>query len=200
MKSIIEEASSINKAIYNGWLKAKRPAEFSVKIFEEPEKGWFGLFTKKPAKIGIFFHEAVEEVRVERGRRQPRQEFRTRQPRPEGVQQQQRAQGQQQQQPRPQQQQQQQRERPTAVWTPEMVQAARSWIDNNVSIIRGSALPYTVQTQNHALTIRFEANVLSDRRKELIFFKNSAQLIIQSLQLKFKKPALFGLKITLLSA
>jgi predicted RNA-binding protein Jag len=57
MKSIIEEASSISKAIENGWIRAGKPQEFSVRIFEEPEKNFFG-FTKKPAKIGIFYKEA----------------------------------------------------------------------------------------------------------------------------------------------
>ena len=56
MKSIIEEASSISKAIENGWLKAGKPKEFSVKIFEEPKKNFFGI-TIKSAKIGIFFSD-----------------------------------------------------------------------------------------------------------------------------------------------
>lgn len=53
MKSVIQEASSIAKAIEQGWLKAGKPKDFSVKVFEEPEKNFFG-FTTKPAKIGIF--------------------------------------------------------------------------------------------------------------------------------------------------
>jgi len=53
MKSIMEEASSIMKAIENGWIRAGKPQEFSVKIFEQPEKSFFG-FTTKQAKIGIF--------------------------------------------------------------------------------------------------------------------------------------------------
>jgi len=49
----MEEASSIMKAIENGWTRAGKPQEFSVKIFEEAQKNFFG-FTSKPAKIGIF--------------------------------------------------------------------------------------------------------------------------------------------------
>ncbi len=55
MKSVIEEGSSISKAIETGWLKAGKPKEFTVKIFQEAKKNFFG-FTKVVAKVGIFFH------------------------------------------------------------------------------------------------------------------------------------------------
>ncbi|HLW73399.1 MAG TPA: hypothetical protein VKR54_05115 [Candidatus Babeliales bacterium] len=54
MKSIIEQASSIMKAIEKAWDQAEKPKEFSIKIFEQEEKNFFGMSTK-PAKIGIFF-------------------------------------------------------------------------------------------------------------------------------------------------
>lgn len=65
MKSVIHEASSIAKAIEQGWVKAGKPKDFTVKIFEEPQKNFIG-FTVKNAKVGIF----VED------RQQPRGEFR----------------------------------------------------------------------------------------------------------------------------
>ena len=60
MKSIMEEASTISKAIEKGLAKAGNPKEFSVKIYEEPERNFFGI-TTKPAKIGIFFDEGKEK-------------------------------------------------------------------------------------------------------------------------------------------
>lgn len=59
MKSIIEEASSITQAIQNAWERAGKPQEFSIKIFEESEKSFFGMRTLKSAKIGLFFKEDV---------------------------------------------------------------------------------------------------------------------------------------------
>jgi len=56
MKSIMEEASSIAKAVENGWVRAGKPQEFTVKVFEESEKNFIGM-TKKPAKIALFFQE-----------------------------------------------------------------------------------------------------------------------------------------------
>jgi predicted RNA-binding protein Jag len=54
MKSIIEQASSIVKAIEKAWNQAEKPKEFSIKIFEQEERNFFGISTK-PAKVGIFF-------------------------------------------------------------------------------------------------------------------------------------------------
>ena len=54
MKSIVEEASSIFKAVEKAWERAGKPADFSVKIFEDSQRSFFGL-TKKQAKIGLFF-------------------------------------------------------------------------------------------------------------------------------------------------
>lgn len=56
MKSVMEEASSIFKAIENAWKRAGQPHDFSVKVFEEPQRNFFGL-TVKSAKIGLFFDE-----------------------------------------------------------------------------------------------------------------------------------------------
>lgn len=58
IKSVIEEASSLEKAIELGWIKAGKPKEFSVKIFQEPVKNFLGI-SKQTAKIGLFFKDAV---------------------------------------------------------------------------------------------------------------------------------------------
>ncbi len=52
----MEEASSIFKAIENAWNRAGQPQDFSVKVFEEPQRNFFGM-TVKSAKIGLFFDE-----------------------------------------------------------------------------------------------------------------------------------------------
>ncbi len=67
MKSIMEEASSIVKAIEKGWANAGKPKEFSVKIFEEPQKNFIGM-TVKSAKIGIFFAEPAPKEAARRKR------------------------------------------------------------------------------------------------------------------------------------
>ena len=56
MKSVIQEGSSLAQAIEQGWIKAGKPREFTIKIFQDAKKNFFG-FTKIPAKVGIFFKE-----------------------------------------------------------------------------------------------------------------------------------------------
>lgn len=56
MKSVIQESSSLGKAIDLAWTKAGCPAEFSVKILQKPERGFLGL-TSTAAKIVMFFDE-----------------------------------------------------------------------------------------------------------------------------------------------
>src|SRR5438309_7782061 len=71
MKSIIEQASSIMKAIEKAWDQAEKPKEFSIKIFEQEERNFFGMSTK-PAKVGIFFGD--KPTTHEKPTSKPRQE------------------------------------------------------------------------------------------------------------------------------
>lgn len=72
MKSIIEQASSIMKAIEKAWDQADKPKEFSIKIFEKEERNFFGM-TTKPAKIGIFFSD--KPTAHDKSATKPRQEI-----------------------------------------------------------------------------------------------------------------------------
>ena len=63
MKSIMEEASSITKAIENAWNRAGQPQEFSVKILELPKTSVFWLKTAKSAKIAFFFNELTVKAK-----------------------------------------------------------------------------------------------------------------------------------------
>ena len=72
MKSLMEEASSISKAIEKGWTNAGKPKEFTIKIYEEPQKNFIGM-TTRPAKIGIFFSEPKPQpVDTRQRAKQPR--------------------------------------------------------------------------------------------------------------------------------
>jgi predicted RNA-binding protein Jag len=74
MKSIIEQASSIMKAIEKAWNQAEQPKEFSIKIFEKEERNFFGM-SVKPAKVGIFFGDkpAIHEKSSARPRTEIRE-------------------------------------------------------------------------------------------------------------------------------
>ena len=67
MKSLVEEASTIAKAIEKAWIAAEKPQSFSIKVFEHPESNFLG-FVKKSAKVGIFF-EPVSPIAQRPGER-----------------------------------------------------------------------------------------------------------------------------------
>lgn len=54
MRSFLVQASSVEKAIEKGWAEAGAPTEFTVKIHDFGEKGFFGI-TKKQAIISIIY-------------------------------------------------------------------------------------------------------------------------------------------------
>lgn len=77
MKSIIQEGSSIAKAIEQGWIRAGKPESFTIKVLEEAEKNFIGL-TKRSAKVALYYTEAPEKNRPQaryssRTTEQPRQ-------------------------------------------------------------------------------------------------------------------------------
>lgn len=77
MKSIIQEATSIAKAVELGWDEAGNPQKFSIKVLEKPEKNFIG-FTTRSAKIAFYFDEEKKERAITQkfytpktGRRRP---------------------------------------------------------------------------------------------------------------------------------
>ena len=54
MKSILQEDSSVCKAITKAWNSCQRPSEFSVNILSVEERNLFG-FIKKPAVVSISY-------------------------------------------------------------------------------------------------------------------------------------------------
>lgn len=61
MKSVIQEGPSLAKAIEEGWKKAGKPQEFTIKIFQDAETSFLGLRIKKKAKVAIFFGSNAQE-------------------------------------------------------------------------------------------------------------------------------------------
>jgi len=86
MKSVIQEASSLCKAIEQGWLKAGKPKEFSIRILQEPYKNFLGMTTQN-AKIAVFFGRIGEPKPFKPERKeqaQQRPQPQRRRPQPQG--------------------------------------------------------------------------------------------------------------------
>lgn len=59
MKSLLQEASSVEKAVALAWEAAGCPKEFTVKVLEKGERGFLG-FSKKPAVVSIVYKPLVK--------------------------------------------------------------------------------------------------------------------------------------------
>lgn len=200
MKSIIEEASSITKAIENAWKRADQPNEFSIRIFEMPQKNMFG-FTTKSAKIGIFYDEGKKttndkhhytqpapqqnHVQKERVVKQPQQPIVTKEKEKEPVKQ-----------PHP------QAPKPKRVdaeqsepWNKEMVNFTQDWLNSVVTKLNIDK-KFTITPERYHLKISFNQPIFEDENKNRAFFRNCAHLLLQSIRNKFKRP-LKGFKIVL---
>ncbi len=178
MKSIIEEASSITKAIENAWKRADQPAEFSVRIFEIPQKNMFG-FTTKSAKIGIFFEETKKR---EQSKAAPKQRP-TRLPVKQAP------------------------KKPIAAkpkkevdlqdpWNKEMVAYTQDWLNSLFKQLRISNPSFSIDPQRYHLKVAFDKPIFEQEDKNRAFFRNCAHLMLQSVRNTFKRP-LKGFKVIL---
>ena len=208
MKSIVEEASSIAKAIENGWVRAGKPEEFTIRIFEEPEKNFLG-FNKKPAKVGIFYNEAPVQQHSQgkdSRRQQPRPQASPKSS-PERLKSPQKPPLERKQMPPVNTQPQPQKSEQTTLsdqqkstkWTPELVDGSKEWINTMLKSIAKENVPFTVTTKQYFITIRFANPLISDKRKEQLLFKNWSYLLLQVLRHKYKR-GLRGYKIIITSA
>lgn len=209
MKSIMEEASSILKAIEKGWTKAGQPKEFSVKIFEEAQKNFFGM-TVKPAKIALFFNDAVAETpkprnankahagnqEVKAKEKAPRKEPKVHAPKPEvrlakevtpfDFQ--------------------EQNETPitpqvpnqptTPVWSDVMVEDAQTWLREILALTNLEHTTFHNQVQHFHLRIQFPKPIFEDQMRQKQLFSGLATILLQMLKQKYRRP-LKGYKIIL---
>jgi hypothetical protein len=219
MKSVMEEASSIMKAIEKGWMSAGQPKEFTVKIFEEPQKNFIGL-TVRSAKIGIFFsedqaaktpetqkqktpqrHPQAQPVQKEYPPATQRQKPKEYKPRPSA---------------RPLKEQrapeeikyQEPVETPTPqapsapmqpVWTDAMVDTVKEWTRETLSLLNLSGIQFTIEPQHFHLRINFSHPLFDDRGREKQLFASLSTLFLQMLKHRHHRP-LKGYKIVFIGA
>lgn len=197
MKSIIEEASSIGKAIETAWMQAGKPSEFTVRIFEESQKNMFG-FTSKPAKIGIFFEETknqqkssqytapVRDVQKQDNQKHkekevvkvaaPKHKEQTEKPAPV----------------KPKRDEDQQQ---TSPWNEQMIAYTQGWLEQLLKELNVSNT-FAVTPERYHLKINFTMPIFEQPEKNRAFFRSSSHLLLQSIRNNFKRP-LKGFKVIL---
>ena len=177
MKSIMEEASTITKAIENAWIRANKPSEFKIRVFQEPETNFFG-FSKKAAKIAFFFEEKKEE----RPRHKPH--HKRPQPKTENThtpkQREQRVI-----QPQPKQPAQPAKKR-APLWSPDLVQAAQTWLKGTLQTMGLPNIGFKTEVNGNNLIVKFASKITDSDAKEHQLFSSFAHLILVTLRHKFK--------------
>jgi hypothetical protein len=183
MKSIVEEAASIVKAIEKAWIRAGKPASFQIKILEEPKRNFLGWPTQS-AKIGLFFVPDIEEIEKPVKYHEPHRERRF--PLDE----------------RPQIRKEEEsiktERKPRDQWTQEMTYAAKEWIEKTLAPVGLSHIPFSIEPRGYHLRILFSKPVIEDWSREQQLFKSFAYLIMQALRTKFKR-GFVGYKVVLKS-
>ena len=207
MKSIMQEASSVMKAIEKGWESAGKPKDFSIKVFEEPKKNFIGM-TVQTAKIGIFFDEKLtisKEIEKDKpsyvkNTPQPQKAEPTHKPllrretpvRPERTEPREF--------PKPEpvastaQPVKEVPKTPKIVWTPEMITIASQWLSDILQTLNLSDVGFSTQTSHYQLLIKFNKPLLANDEKEQQLLRSFSLLLIQTLRHKLKRP-LRGFKI-----
>lgn len=208
MKSIIEQASSVAKAIEKGWERSGKPQEFSVKVYEEAQKNFFGMTTKS-AKVGLFFEEHATQTARQSKERQPQQRKMQIQPhstRPAAHVQnpyKERPTTQQPQatvQPRNDKQSTPKKEHTSqSPWSPELTQSAQEWVKDSLNLMGLQHVDFSVDIDRYALRLNFQKPLAENIEREKMLFRSWAYLIMQALRQKYKRP-LKGLKIILMSS
>ena len=214
MKSIMEQASSIIKAIEKAWISADKPKEFSVKIFEHEEKNFFGM-TTKPAKIGIFFsdkatasdktHKArvtTKELRLteKESHKQPRQaaaqqqhpttKQTTQENKQQRIEKQKTIETTQQQKAVPQQ-------RTPATWNDTMIDAVAAWLTKTLSLMGIQPVSFTNEISGKILILTFSHPLIENPTTEKQLFRSAAHLVMASLRNQYKQE-IKDLKIVLI--
>lgn len=213
MKSIMEEASSIIKAIEKGWYKAGQPQEFTVKIFEEPQKNFIGL-TIKSAKIGIFFSDQITAKNdVTKAKIIPNKSSYTQintdnkekdnlkkenkpsikenaippiikdKPLIKSIN-------------NPEEKIENKKE--TKIWSENMIKDINGWLKEALSFVSIKPFNFTITDQYFNLKISFAEPIFEDSSREKQLFASLSLLLIQMLKNKYKRP-LKGYKIILTS-
>lgn len=181
MKSIIQEGSSVVKAVEKAWQEAGKPQEFTIKIFEEAVKNFIGM-TTKPAKIGIFFnHEPKDIAKTRYKDKESRPYTRQEAPAPKHKEKEQSVS--------------QTDTEKRIKWNADMVDFARGWMTTALQKMDKS-VPFAVQTNNYYLRFTFSQPVVETSERERQLFRSMSFLLLQALKHNFKRP-LRGFKVVL---
>lgn len=191
MKSIVEEASTIEKAIAQAWTRAGKPQKFTITVFQEPEKNFFGLTTAK-AKIGFLFDDAknmAKEVKKATKTLAPQPAIKQNQSQPQPRKQHEPIKKKEETtQPMPSEEAKTTKNNQFRFWSQEMVDNVSQWITKSLKLAHKDNISFSIKPHRYHLKIQFATPLHADEKKEKSIFRSFAHLIMQAQRCSFKKP------------
>ena len=187
MKSILQEATSVEKAVAKAWEAADSPNEFSVKILEPGQRGFLG-FSSKDAIISLVYethsdktiHKTQNSTRKPTRQSQQRQNpIRSREEKPVDK--------------RTKETPHQKSQENTLVWTDEMSKTVSEILSDILKTINSDAQIKTIVTGN-ALSVKFSQKILPEEETERSLRASLSYLVLQALKRKLRRK-LRGFKL-----
>ncbi|MCK5632171.1 hypothetical protein KAH94_00310 [bacterium] len=193
MNSIVQEASSIAKAVEQAWKKAEEPHKFSVRIFQNAEKNFLGM-TSQPAKIALLFEPKDIKDEYKKNDTQKniqKQKDRIEKPSPKRF-------------VKPQVKQPSQpinkniapktptinkesKQQTRELWNDEMVAIARNWMKDILIKMRREDITFTTENKRYHLRFIFNKPLADTDDKQKNVFRNFAHLTMQTVRNRLKK-------------
>lgn len=161
MKSILQEASNIARAVNKAWQTAGRPAEFMVKVLCEGEKNFLGL-SKHPAIISLTYKP---QKQTEKQKQPPIKKY----PYEEKKQLEQKLDV-----------------KPRGYWNQSLVNTITTWL-KEIAIIMGIPSEFSYTIDNKRLTIAFAQPPLNGAADEPLLLSSISKLLLQALQKQHKR-------------
>jgi predicted RNA-binding protein Jag len=180
MKSILQEGSSVLKAVEQAWSTAGKPQEFTIKVLESESKNFLGI-TTKPAIISITYEAKNQFVKTkERIIEKPVKQYK----KAKKVQQSKKTIVQEKKSP----------EKKYNVgkpkrfkgWDRELVECSINWLNEMISIL-GMKASVKYKADQRILNIYINKRLLEESEDEKMFFISLSHLLMQFLRRKYKK-------------
>jgi predicted RNA-binding protein Jag len=187
MKSVLQEAPTIAKAVAKAWDKAGQPYEFSVKVFNVPKRGFFGI-GKRSAIVSLSY-ETSKQINYSADEKKPTSRYRDneqKQKRQDVRQTKDQALDQRRDRGYRREENQHESGRDFSSWTSDSVKDISLWIKDLVSImkIKGN---FSVSVNKQLLKITFDRPLLPEISDERLLFSSFAYVVMQFLKRKYKK-------------
>ena len=176
MRSLLIQASSVEKAVDKAWSDAGQPTEFSIKILDFGEKGFLGI-TKRAAIVSILYEPQKQTAKYKGTSKRTPQPHSHAKKKPY---------------PKPKPRIQETKPLPAkprqerVYWTDTLVDNVTGWFKELTEQTRITS-PFQAKVNRKALIITFDQNVLDRPEDERMLFSSFSYLLMQFMKKKDKK-------------